>query len=194
MNPDDRAVLGIAASPHSSGNTATAVRAVLRGAEEAGLSATFRCLSDFNIKPLVAASGKPLGVGDPVDDMVSFYPLLESMAGIVFGTPIYFDHVSARAKIFIDRLISYSSGDRKGKLAGGLPAVVVIAYEWDKPDAYDDVGEWIKGRLEHYFHMKVLNVLSIGGTSNAPVECRKGLIRRAHDAGREMARFVSNRS
>jgi len=49
-------VLGIVASPHNSGNTATLVKEVLKGAEEKGYETDLKCLGDLKINPLIASA------------------------------------------------------------------------------------------------------------------------------------------
>jgi len=184
---NSKRILGIAASPHSSGNTATMVKEVLKGAEEAGYEAELKCLGDLKINPLIAsASDKPYGVVGPKDDMESIYPSLEKMNALVFGTPIYYDHVSDRAKIFIDRLIYYEKEDRKDRLPKNARAVIILTYEWDKPEAYNSVAEWIKNVLENYFKMKVFASLQAENTVKNPVANREDLLKKARQIGRSL--------
>ncbi len=180
-------VLGIVASPHNSGNTATLVKEVLKGTDEKGYETDLKCLGDLKINPLVAStSDKPYGVAGPKDDMESINSSLEKMDVLVFGTPIYFDHVSARAKIFIDRLIHYENESTKDRFPKNVPAVIVITYEWDKLEAYGSVIKWIKHTLEEYFKMKVVASLQAENTVKNPVTGRKDLLEKARQIGRNL--------
>ena len=180
-------VLGIVASPRNSGNTATLVKEVLRGAEDKGCEIDYKCLGDLEIKPLmVCATDKPYGVTGPKDDMDLIYCSIENMNLFVFGTPIYFDHISARAKIFIDRLIYYSKESTRDLFPSNVPAVIIITYEWDKPEAYSSVVEWIKERLEYYWKMKVVATLQAENTEKNPVLKRKDLLKKAYKIGRNL--------
>jgi multimeric flavodoxin WrbA len=187
-------ILGIVASPRNSGNTATLVKEVLKGAEEKGHETDLKCLGDLNINPLTASASdresiwsrygnKPLGVTGPKDDMELIYSSLEKMNVLVFGTPIYFDHISAQAKIFIDRLIHYSGESAKGRLPKDATAVIIVTYEWKKPNAYSDVVKWIKGRLESYWKMKVVATLQAEDTVRNPVVNREDLLNKARKIG-----------
>ena len=187
-------VLGIVASPHNSGNTAILVEEVLKGSEEKGYETDLKCLGDLRINPLIASasdkqsiwsqySDKPYGVTVPKDDMELIYPSLEKMNVLVFGTPIYFDHVSARAKIFIDRLIYYIEESTKDRFPKNVRAVIIITYEWDKPEAYSSVVEWIKNTLEEYFEMKVVASLQAEDTVKNPVANREDLLKKARQIG-----------
>ena len=180
-------VLGIVASPHNSGNTATLVKEVLKGAEETGYETDLKCLGDLRINPLVAStSDKPYGVDGPKDDMESINSSLEKMDVLVFGTPIYFDHVSDRAKILIDRLIYYEKESTKNRFPKNVPAVIVITYEWNKLEAYGSVIKWIKHTLEEYFKMKVVASLQAENTVKNPVTNRKDLLEKALQIGRNL--------
>lgn len=180
-------VLGIVASPHNSGNTATLVKEVLKGAEEKGYETDLKCLGDLKINPLIAsASDKPYGVTGPKDDMELIYPSLEKMNALVFGTPIYFDHVSARAKIFIDRLIYYNEESAKDRFPKNVRTVIIVTYEWDKPEAYSSVVEWIKETMENYWKMKVVASLQAENTVKNPVANREDLLKKARQIGRSL--------
>jgi len=190
-------VLGIVASPRNSGNTAILVKEVLKGAKEKGYETDLKCLGDLRINPLIASasdrqsiwssySNKPYGVTVPKDDMELIYPSLEKMNVLVFGTPIYFDHVSARAKTFIDRLIYYIEESTKDRFPKNVRVVIIITYEDDDPEAYSSVVEWIKNTLEEYFKMKVVASLQAEDTVKNPVANREDLLKKARQIGRNL--------
>lgn len=175
-------VLGVVAGPRCYGNTAALVGEVLRGAGDAGRATEQVCMGGLTIGPLIEGSDEdPFGVRGPEDDMQGLFASLEGMGAFVFGTPIYYDHVSARAKTFIDRLIYYF--DKKERFPRGVPAILAITYEWNKPTAYDDVMEWMVERFEHYFKMEVVGKLVGEGTSRTPVSDRPDLLRKAYEMG-----------
>jgi multimeric flavodoxin WrbA len=176
-------VLGIVASPHNSGNTATLVKAVLKGAEEKGYETELKCLGDLRISPLIESTSESYGVTGPNDDMATILSSLEKSDVVVFGTPIYFGHVSDRAKIFIDRLIYYDKPERKARLPKGAGAIIIITYADDNPKLYDGVIEWIKGVIRYLNGMKVLATLKAEGTDENPVEKRKDLLEKARKLG-----------
>jgi multimeric flavodoxin WrbA len=176
-------VLGVVCGPHKMGNTALLVRRVLEGAEERGYEAELICLSDLQINPLSESPGGLYGVSFPKDDMERVYRALERMDVLVLGTPIYYDHVSARTKIFIDRLHYYDHPETKEHFPKNARAVLVITYEWDNPEAYDGVLEWLKKTLEHYWKMRVVATLKAEGTTKRPVAEREDLLERAKEIG-----------
>ncbi|KYH40953.1 MAG: NADPH-dependent FMN reductase [Candidatus Bathyarchaeota archaeon B26-2] len=176
-------VLGVVCGPHRMGNTALLVRRVLEGAEEKGYETELICLSDLQISPLSEGPGGLYEVSFPKDDMEKVYRALERMDVLVLGTPIYYDHVSARTKIFIDRLYYYNHPDAKKRFPRNGRAVLVITYEWDNPEAYDGVLEWLKRTLEHYWKLRVVATLKAEGTTKRPVAEREDLLERAKEIG-----------
>jgi len=176
-------VLGIVCGPHRMGNTALLVRRVLEGAEERGYETELICLSDLQINPLSEGPEDPYGVSFPKDGMEKVYRALERMDVLVFGTPIYYDHVSSRAKLFIDRLYYYNQPTVRERFPRGARAVLIITYEWDNPEAYEEVLEWLKRTLEHYWKMRVVATLKAEGTRKRPVAGREDLLKKAKEIG-----------
>jgi multimeric flavodoxin WrbA len=179
-------VLGIVGSPHSEGNTAKLVEAVLEGAKEKGHGTEIFYLGDLEIEPLGADERR---VTYPEDDMMKLYPHIESMGALVLGSPIYYDHVSARTKLFIDRLHYYSlthGQEYRVLFPKDVKAVTIITYEWNNPDAYDDVVNWMNERLKHYWKMNIVGSLKSWSTSRKPVNESKELLEKANQMGEKL--------
>jgi multimeric flavodoxin WrbA len=183
---ESKKVLGIVASPHDSGNTANLVKAVLKGAEEKGFETELKCLGGLKIFPLVESTSEPYGVTGPKDDMESIFSSIEKSEVIVFGTPIYFGHVSDRAKIFIDRLIYFETPERKARLPKGTRAVIIVTYADDRPKLYDNVLEWLEDVMKYLNGMKTVAKLRAEGTDENPVEKRRDLLQKAYQIGRSL--------
>jgi multimeric flavodoxin WrbA len=97
-------VCGIIGSPRKGGNVDLLVSRVLEGARSQGAETCKVYLDDLNIKPCRSCGIDP----NPKhclfdDDMKVIYSALESCDGIVLGSPVYFDSVSAQTKLMIDR-------------------------------------------------------------------------------------------
>lgn len=179
-------VLGIVGSPRREGHTARLVEEVLQGAKEAGHEAEIFYLCDLEIGPLEAEGGR---IVYPEDDMMRLYPHIESMGALVLGTPIYYDHVSARTKLFIDRLHYFSKThgeEYRRRFPDGVKAVTAITYEAGGPDRYDYVLDWMKRRLEHYWSMEVVVGLKAEATGRNPVKERPDLLRKARKMGQSL--------
>jgi len=180
-------VLGIVGSPHKDGNTGTLVKTVLEGASDKGHEISLFNLVDFKIEPLSSAEGK--SVSYPEDDMVRLYPHIETMGAFVLGTPIYYDNVSDRTKVFIDRLHYYSKThgeEYRSRFPDHVKAVTIITYEWDNPEGYDEVLKWMNQTLEGYWKMKVIGSLKADNTTKRPVKERRNLLEKARQLGRSL--------
>ncbi|MGD2200751.1 MAG: flavodoxin family protein [Candidatus Bathyarchaeota archaeon] len=179
-------VLGIVAGPRRNGHTAKLVEAVLRGAKEAGHDTDIFYLGDMDINPIGAGEDCYIY---PEDDMALLYPHLESMGALVLGTPIYYDHVSSRCKLFIDRLHYYSrthGEEYRRRFPDAVRCVNIITYGWDRADPYDHVLEWMNGRMRGYWGMEVAGNLKAQGTGLRIQEHDPTLIERAEEIGRSL--------
>ncbi|MBN2334809.1 flavodoxin family protein [Candidatus Bathyarchaeota archaeon] len=177
-------VIGVVGGPRRGGNTARLVEEVLAGAREAGNETHVFYLCDMDVRPLEADGD---GYLYPEDDFVSIMPHLESMGGIVVGSPIYYDHVCSRTKTFIDRLYYYSRshGDMYRELfPGGVRCVNLVTCGKDDPGAYDEVLEWMNGRMTHYWGMEILGNLKAYGTGKRPVKENEALLIEARELGK----------
>jgi multimeric flavodoxin WrbA len=97
-------VCGIVGSPKKSGNTDLLVSQVLEGAKSSGALVEKIHLNDLRIGPCQSCGVDPAPkfcLFD--DDMRVIYSALKSSDGIVLGSPVYFDTVSAQTKLMIDR-------------------------------------------------------------------------------------------
>lgn len=97
-------VCGFVGSPRKNGNVDLLVSQVLKGASSRGAETHKIYLNDLHIKPCqscgVDAAPKYCLFND---DMGEVYTMLKSCDGIVLGSPVYFDTVTAQTKLMIDR-------------------------------------------------------------------------------------------
>jgi multimeric flavodoxin WrbA len=77
---------------------------VLKGAASQGADTSRLYLNDLNISPCQSCGQDPKPKHCIInDDMNQIYIALETCDAIVLGSPVYFDTVSAQAKLMIDR-------------------------------------------------------------------------------------------
>ena len=179
-------VLGIIAGPRKTGHTAAIVEKTLEGAKEAGHETVLYHLSDLEIKPL--ETGKD-GYLYPEDGFKELMPHIESMDALVLGSPIYYDQVSSRAKLFIDRLHYYSEshgGEYRKKFPDGVKFISAVTCGKDDADAYVEVVDWLEGRMKKYWKMRVHGALKAHGTGNKPVKDNKTLLEKARELGKSL--------
>jgi multimeric flavodoxin WrbA len=97
-------VCGIIGSPCKNGNVDLLVSQVLKGAASQGGETSKIHLNSLKIKPCQSCGVDPYPEHCLFnDDMKQIYDALETSDAIVLGSPVYFDTVSAQAKLMIDR-------------------------------------------------------------------------------------------
>lgn len=176
---------GIVCSPRVKGNTACLVESVLDGAREKGAEAEIFLCGSMNINPCRACNKcETLDRCAQDDDMQRVYDSIPGTDVIVFGTPIYHDNVSAQAKAIIDRLYAY---EWKNAFPKKMKAVVIITYEWDNPNGYDNILEWIEVTFKRYYGVETVATLKACNTTKVPVSQRPDLIREAKKVGNNLA-------
>ncbi len=179
-------VLGIVAGPRKTGNTAKLVEATLTGAKEAGHETVMFYLGEMQINPLTDAED---GYGYPDDGFNEIMPHIESMGALVFGSPIYYDQVSSRAKLFIDRLYYYAKSrgaEYNDRFPKGVKFISAVTCGWDNKDAYNEVVNWLNGRMTNYWKMEIVGGLKAHGSGSKPVKDNKKLLEEARELGKSL--------
>jgi len=133
-------IIGIVCSPRKGGNTEILVEEALNAAREKGAKTEIVLMADKQINPCNACEGcVENGACVIEDDMQEIYQKLENADGIIFGTPVYFNNVSAQAKAVIDRTYAFLwAGKLRFKVAGaavavrrvGAGQVLSLLYSW----------------------------------------------------------------
>ena len=117
-------VLGIVGSPRKDGNTQIMIEEVLAATKKEGAETDIYLVYDKNIQGCdgchTCAQNK--GTCKIKDDMQSLYKKMEWADAIVFGSPVYFNYVTAQAKAVMDRTFCYLFSR---KLAGKVAAPVL---------------------------------------------------------------------
>ena len=182
-------VIGIVGSPRHGKNTASLVESILKGAESGGADTALYYLHDHDIRPCQACDAcKLTGKCVQEDDMRVLYEALDEAQGLVLGTPIYLDHVSAQTKLLLDRMHAYLGPALVHYYHEGVKAVLVATWGDSDPRAYDDVIDWLKRRFSFYFSIETVGVIKGAGTDSVSVSDRADLCRAAFDAGVRLVR------
>ena len=97
-------IVGISGSPTGGSSTDYLINAVLDNIAGDHIKKHFIRLNEKSILPCQACGKNP----EPDfcffhDDMDEAFAVMKKSEGIILGSPIYFDSVSAQAKLFIDR-------------------------------------------------------------------------------------------
>lgn len=103
-----KVVAFVASSTHH-GNTATAVKRILAGAESAGAETRILYLNDYQIKPcrgcLVCEKTNKCVIRD--DDVPTLHEAVREADAYVLGTPTYYGDIAGQFKQFVDRLYPF---------------------------------------------------------------------------------------
>ncbi len=117
-------VLGIVGSPRKDGNTQIMIEEVLSAAKQEGAKTDIFLVAGKNIQGCDGchSCAKTGGVCKIKDDMQELYKKMDWADAIAFGSPVYFNYVTAQAKAVIDRTFCYLFSR---KLAGKVAAPVL---------------------------------------------------------------------
>jgi multimeric flavodoxin WrbA len=97
-------IVGLVASPRKGMNTDTLVTQALNGAQEVGSDIKKIYLNDLEIKPCQACANPPKDrMCVYSDGMDMIYDLMETVDGIIIGSPAYYGSISAQLKLVVDR-------------------------------------------------------------------------------------------
>jgi len=127
----------VEASPKRDGNSVTLAKEFIKGLQESiNSEITELFLEDLDIR-FCRGCWSCLKLGEPGcvidDDMTWIYPKLNEADVIVFATPIYWWHINAQMKKFIDRLEGLLDGNGPNNLSGKT-LVLIITYNMEDPD------------------------------------------------------------
>jgi multimeric flavodoxin WrbA len=116
-------VLGIVGSPRKNSNTDIMVTEALKAAAKNGAETQKLYLTDFDLKPCDGCKTCfETGECHVSDDLMKLYNQVKTADGLVLGSPVYFHHVTAQMKLFIDRAgylnLARGRTNFKNKVAG----------------------------------------------------------------------------
>ena len=185
-------IIAINASPRPERNTYGLMQEVISGCAQAGQDAKLFQLGRMDIAPCNGcAACVPTAKCVVKDEMGQLYEAFDNAAepkGLIIGTPIYFDHVSAQLKAVLDRLYSYTFTDLGQKMfPKGFKAVLLATYD-DKPGRYGEVLDWLQGRLKYYHEIETIAKLTQAEATAKPLAGNPDLIAQARKAGEQLAK------
>ena len=177
-------VVAFMGSPRKNGNTATLVKEVIRGAQEAGAEATVFNLYDMNIKPCQGCLVcRKTGHCVMQDDFENMFKHIVDADVVVFGSPVYLWQVSAQMKLLWDRLCGLFDENYKPRYAAKS---LIMVYSQGNPNAQTFQTSFQTNK--DVFKMFGLNVvdtiLATGGGDPGTAANNKDLLLKAYEVGK----------
>lgn len=176
-------VVAFMGSPRKNGNTATLVKEVIRGAQDAGAETTVFDLYDMNIKPCQGCLVcRKTGHCVMQDDFQSMFKHLVDADAVIFGSPVYICQVTAQMKLLWDRLCGLFDENFKPRHAAKN---LIMVYSQGDPNAQSFQASFqINEALLKLFGLHVVDtVLVTGGGDPNTAANNKELLLKAYEAG-----------
>lgn len=170
--------------------------------DEITIEETFVKLSEREIKGCVACGESPEPdwcIFHEVDDI---YKQLVACDCLLFGSPVYFDSVSAQAKLFIDRCNCFRPPDFfnsqpgylfKKRLPGKRPGAMVLV--GGEKTWYEGARRVVAGFFK-WVEVTNAGMVQFGSddyTASGLVGSDTGKLREAQDVGKKLAEILNNR-
>jgi multimeric flavodoxin WrbA len=130
-------VIAISGSPIKGGNTDVALEAVLEGASAIGAQVELERLYDLDMAPCDACDACQTGECVRDDDAKAVLARMSEAQAIVFGTPVYWYHVTSVMKTLLDR--SYATYFSHA-LADSRTAAVIVEHS----DGAEETASWFR--------------------------------------------------
>jgi multimeric flavodoxin WrbA len=136
-------VIAISGSPVKGGNTETALEAVLAGVRARGAQTELVRLYELDMAPCDACQVCQSGECVHDDDATALLARMSEAQAIVFGTPIYWYHVSSVLKTLLDR--SYATFFSRA-LAGRQTAAVIVQHNEGAEETASFLRRWSRAQ------------------------------------------------
>lgn len=179
-------VVAFMGSPRKNGNTATLIKEVIRGAQDAGAETAVFDLYDMNIKPCQGCFVcRKTGQCFMQDDFQNMFKHIVDADVVVFGSPVYLWQATAQMKLLWDRLCGLFDENYKPRYA---TKSLVMVYSQGNPDAQAFQSSFqINEDLFKMFGLHAVDtILLTGGGDPNTAAGNKELLSKAYEAGKAM--------
>ncbi|WP_288184148.1 flavodoxin family protein [uncultured Sporomusa sp.] len=179
-------IVAFIGSPRKNGNTATLVKEVIRGGQDAGAETTIFNLYDMNIKPCQGCLVcRKTGYCVMQDDFQIMFKHIVDADVVVFGSPVYILQITAQMKLLWDRLCGLFDENFKPRYA---TKNLIMVYSQGDPNAqaFQTSFQTNEGTLKMFGLNVVDTILLTGGIDPNMAANNKELLLKAYKAGKTM--------
>jgi multimeric flavodoxin WrbA len=194
-------IVGLSGSATGGSSTDLLIQAVLEGTSAPHVKTRFYRLNERQILPCQACGVSP----EPDycffhDGMDELFRVMEKSEGIILGSPVYFDSVSAQAKLFIDRTNCLRPADfsdrsdqkfKEPRFKGKKGGIVLVAGDYGKFDGALRVARafFIWAGIEIVFELKYkTKSLEVG-----EVAADAAMMAEARNCGRKLLAAITSK-
>ncbi len=157
-------VVSINASPNKTGSTALLLKTVEDELKLKGEEVIHFDLYDCNYKGCLACSAcsnPDLHFCSQKDDLIPLLEAIDESQAVLFGSPVYFGHLTGMGKTFIDRLYSFLRNKQRNQNMKSK-AYGFILTQGAEEKYFESVRNYMKDWFYKYFGMKDGGSLVIG--------------------------------
>lgn len=177
-------VVAFMGSPRKSGNTATLVQEVIRGAQDADAETTIFNLYDMNIKPCQGCLAcRKTGQCFMQDDFQNMFKHIIDADVVVFGSPVYLWQVTAQMKLLWDRLCGLFDENYMPRYAAKK---LIMVYSQGNPneEAFQTAFQTNAAMFKMFGLNVVDTILLAGGGDPNTAANNKEILLKAYEAGK----------
>jgi multimeric flavodoxin WrbA len=177
-------ILSIQGSPRKSKNTAALLSEYLRGAlENQDTHNETIYLQSQDIAPCTGCGSCKNGLDTCIieDDMQRMYPLIRYADVLVFATPIYWWHMSAQLKTFLDRMyaLDFETG------FSGKRFVLLMTYGGEDPNTGAQILQKSMAEIMEYLEMEIACTYGVC-TGTTPMKSNEKALQKAYKLGKQL--------
>ncbi len=157
-------IVSINASPNKTGSTSLLLKTVEEELRQKGDEIVHFDLYDCNYKGCMACSAcsnPDIHFCSQKDDLIPLLEAIYDSQAVLFGSPVYFGHITGMGKTFIDRLYSFLRNKQRNQRMKDK-AYGFILTQGAEEKYYESVRSYMKDWFYKYFGMKDGGSLVVG--------------------------------
>ncbi|MBT3319437.1 MAG: flavodoxin family protein [Clostridia bacterium] len=178
-------ILSIQGSPRKNKNTSALLSEYLRGAQQnADVYNETVYLQPMDIKPCTGCDACKTTLDTCIieDEMLPLYDKVKTADVLVFATPIYWWHMSAQLKTFLDRMyaLDFETG------FPGKRFVLLMTYGGEDPNTGAQILEKSMQEIMEYLQMQIACIYGVC-TGTTPMKDNPKALDKAYELGKQLS-------